>query len=180
MRGAAQHPDRDVFVFPEVRRTYAEMVERAVDVGRALVSLGVRKGDHVGILMPNCIDFLDVWFGCAFVGAVCVPINARFKTRELAYVVENADLVAVFTSDIVEQHTDYVALLHEALPGLADSPDPTALSIPTRARLRCAVLLGSRARAGVPRPSGVRARGWPTRRRPVDGMRGASPCATSR
>ena len=65
VRGAAQHPDRDVFVFPEVRRSYDEMVERAVDVGRALVSLGVGKGDHVGILMPNCIDFLDVSAYCS-------------------------------------------------------------------------------------------------------------------
>ena len=144
VRGAAQHPDRDAFVFPEVRRSYAEMVERAVDVGRALVSLGVGKGDHVGILMPNCIDFLEVLFGCAFVGAVCVPINARFKTRELAYVVENADLVAIFTSDIVEQHTDYVALLHEALPGLADSAGPDgAGESRAAAPLRCAASCSS-------------------------------------
>ncbi len=151
-----------MFVFPEVRRSYDEMVERAVDVGRALVSLGVGKGDHVGILMPNCIDFLDVWFGCAFVGAVCVPINARFKTHELAYVIENADLAAVFTSDVVEQHTDYVALLHEALPGLADSPDPTALSIPTAPR--CAAPCSSgRARRRASWTVRGSSRAWPTR-----------------
>ncbi len=148
VRGAALHPDRDVFVFPDQRRTYREMVERATDVARALVSMGVRKGDHVGILMPNCMDFLDVWFGASFVGAVVVPINARFKSRELGYVIENADLVAVFTSDIVEQHTDYVALLHEALPGLADASDTTSLSLESAPRLRSAVLLGSKRALG--------------------------------
>jgi fatty-acyl-CoA synthase len=93
-------------------------------------------------------DFLDVWFGISFVGAVCVPINARFKARELSYVIENGDLVAIFTSDIVEQHTDYVALLHEALPGLADAADPTSLAIPTAPRLRTAVLLGAKRAPG--------------------------------
>ena len=172
VRGAAQHPDRDAFVFPEVRRSYEEMVERAVDVGRALVSLGVGKGDHVGILMPNCIDFLDVWFGCAFVGAVCVPINARFKARELAYVVENADLVAIFTSDIVEQHTDYVALLHEALPGLADSAGPDGAVDPEPRRcLRCAVLLGSRPAPGFLDRPGFESRVAATPADLIDDMR---------
>lgn len=158
VRGAAHHPDRDVFVFPDQRRTYAEMVTRATEVGRALASLGVGKGDHVGILMPNCMDFLDVWFGISFVGAVAVPINARFKARELAYVVENADLVAIFTSDIVEQHTDYVALLYEALPGLADAADPTAIDLAAAPRLRTAVLLGSKSVAGFLDRPGFEAR----------------------
>ena len=114
--------------------------------------------------MPNCIDFLDVWFGISFLGAVAVPINARFKARELSYVVENGDLVAVFTSDIVEQHTDYVALLHEALPGLADAADPTAMAT-SRAPPGCAPPCCS-ARSGAPASStapGSR-RSW--RRRP--------------
>lgn len=171
VRGAARHPDRDVFVFPEGRRTYAEMVARATDVGRALVTLGVGKGDHVGILMPNCMDFLDVWFGISFVGAVAVPINARFKARELSYVVENADLVAVFTSDIVEQHTDYVALLYEALPGLADSHDPTELHLAAAPRLRTAVLLGSKTVPGFVDRPGFEACAASTPAAAVDTMR---------
>jgi len=148
VRGASLHPDRDVFVIDGHRRTYAEMDARAQQIGRGLLALGVRPGDHVGILMPNCMDFLDVWFGASYIGAVVVPVNARFKSRELGYVVENADLVTIFTSDIVEQHTDYVELLHEALPGLVDAEDPVALSLEAAPRLRSAVLLGSRSAPG--------------------------------
>lgn len=147
-RGASKHPERDVFVFAEQRRTYAEMHERAETVGRGLLALGVRPGDHVGILMPNCMDFLDLWFGAAYVGAVVVPINARFKARELGYVIEDAGMVALFTSDIVEQHTDYVELLHEALPGLSSASDPTALSLDSAPALRSAVLMGSKGAPG--------------------------------
>jgi fatty-acyl-CoA synthase len=148
VRGADLHPDRDVFVFPEDRRTYREMEDRATEVATALLAMGIQPGDHVGILMPNCMDFLEVWFGLSFIGAVCVPINARFKARELGYVLENADLVALFTSDVVEQHTDYVALLHEALPGLSEADDPFALSLECAPVLRSAVLLGSKSASG--------------------------------
>lgn len=147
-RGAALHPDRDAYVFPGQRRTYSEMNSRATDVARSLLAMGIRPGDHVGILMPNCMDFLDVWFGLSYIGAVVVPINARFKARELGYVIENAEVVAIFTSDIVEEHTDYVALLHEALPGLADATDPLALNLECSPGLRSAVLLGSKSVPG--------------------------------
>lgn len=148
VRGAAMHPERDVFVFPDQRRTYQQMVDRSTEVATSLLAMGIQPGDHVGILMPNCMDFLDVWFGLSFIGAVVVPINARFKALELGYVIENADLVAVFTSDVVEQHTNYVELLHEALPGLAEADDPFDLSLDAAPVLRSAVLLGKKSAPG--------------------------------
>ncbi|GIS89920.1 hypothetical protein CM1200mP19_2510 [bacterium] len=51
----------------------------AIQAGRSLLGLGVGRGDAVGILMPNCIDFVEVMFGGALIGARVVPINARFK-----------------------------------------------------------------------------------------------------
>lgn len=148
VRGAVEVPERDVFVFPDTRRTYLSMTERSTEVARSLRAMGVGPGDHVGILMPNCIEFLEVWFAISFLGAVCVPINARFKARELGYVIENGDLVALLTSDIVEQHTDYVDLLHEALPGLSTASDPLDLHLEAAPRLRGAVMMGGSSRAG--------------------------------
>ena len=116
---------------------------------RSLWALGVRKGDHVGILMPNCLDYVEVLLGGALIGAVTVPLNARYRSHELAYVVENADLVMLVTSDIVEEHIDYVALLDDALPGLADAADPMALRVDVAPELRTVVLLGSKAAPGM-------------------------------
>ena len=89
---------------------------------RSLLGLGVRPGDHVGILMPNCMDFLEVMFGAALIGAPMIPINARFKGRELSYVARDADLRLLVTSDIIDQHIDYVEILHGCLPGLSRGP----------------------------------------------------------
>jgi fatty-acyl-CoA synthase len=97
--------------------------------------------------MPNCIDFLHTFFGAALLGAVAVPINARFKPRELGHVIADGDLEVLVTSDIIAEHVDYVALLHETLPGLDAAPDPLALDLAAVPRLRTVVLLGA---AGAP------------------------------
>ena len=75
LKAADRWPDRDAIVFPEIRYSYAKLAHRA----RALIAMGIARGDHVGILMPNWMPYLELIFGCALAGAVPVPINARFK-----------------------------------------------------------------------------------------------------
>ena len=149
VRSAARHPDSDAVVFPEVRHTFSSLLEAAERAGRSLLGLGVRPGDHVGILMPNCMDFLEVMFGAALIGAPVVPINARFKGRELSYVARDADLRLLVTSDIIDQHTDYVEILHGCLPGLAEASDVYDLDLDVVPELRGVVLLGSSSPAGM-------------------------------
>jgi len=114
LRGAERHPDRDCIVLVEERVTYGELAERARRMGRALIALGVERGDRVGVLMANCLDFTDALFGASLIGAVPVLYNARFKTREIAHVTNDAGVKVVITNAIVEQHTDYVELLNRA------------------------------------------------------------------
>jgi acyl-CoA synthetase (AMP-forming)/AMP-acid ligase II len=109
-----------------------------------LAGLGVGRGDRVGLLMPNCPDFVFAFFGTQLLGAIAVPLNTRFRARELRYVIEHAGLVTLLTSDIVDEAVDFVERLGEALPGLAAQPDPAALALPEAPRLRSLVLLGAR------------------------------------
>jgi acyl-CoA synthetase (AMP-forming)/AMP-acid ligase II len=117
VRGARQWPESDAVVFPGARRTYADLLAGAEQAARSLLALGIRPRDRVGILMPNCVDFAEVFFGCQLIGAVAVPINARFKVRELCYVVENADLVSLLTTDLISEFAPFVKLLDEAFAG---------------------------------------------------------------
>lgn len=143
LRAAARHPERDAMVLPDERATYGELERRARRAARSLLGLGVQRGDGVGILMANCLDYVDVLFGASLIGAVPVLYNARFKAREIAHVTTDAGVKVVVTSDIIEQHTDYVELLERALPGLADVADPAAISgLASAPDLRAAVLLG--------------------------------------
>ena len=114
LRGSRKHPDRDCIVIGDDRVTYGALEARARKVGRSLIALGIERGDRVGILMANGLDFTDLLFGASLIGAIPVLYNARFKAREIAHVTADAGIKVVVTNDIVEQHTDYVELLNKA------------------------------------------------------------------
>ena len=117
LQAADAHPESDAIVLPEARQTYGELASRAYLRARGLQAVGVKPGDHVGLLLPTCIDFPEMFFGIALCGAVAVPINARYQPPELAYVVENADLVTVVTTDLIAEHVNFVERLSQGLPG---------------------------------------------------------------
>ena len=148
-RAAQRAPDERALAFPGQSTSFAALDARAIDAARSLAALGVAKGDHVGILMANCADFVDALLGCALLGAWAVPINARYKARELGYVIENADLRVLITTDRIDEHVDFVALLAEALPSLAAARDARALSLEEAPRLRTIVVMGERAPASM-------------------------------
>jgi crotonobetaine/carnitine-CoA ligase len=69
---------------------YAEANRRANRVANALLALGVRKGDRVGILLRNCVEYLDLWFGLSKIGAIQVPINTEYKAAQALAVLSRA------------------------------------------------------------------------------------------
>jgi fatty-acyl-CoA synthase len=149
-RQAERSPDCDALVFPEVRLTYRELSERSDDMARSLLGLGVAAGDKVGILMPNCVDFVLALFGAARIGAVSVPINARFKTHELGHVISHADVRVLLTRAAPSGMSDYPAMISEVLPGVEDQ-DPRRLALATAPSLRQMVDLGAGARGFLTR-----------------------------
>jgi fatty-acyl-CoA synthase/long-chain acyl-CoA synthetase len=148
VRAAAMYPERDALIFPDERFSYRELLDGARHIARGLSELGVRPGDHVGLLMPSCPEFVEALFGVSLLGAVIVPINARYKLTELGYVIENADLVTVLTSDVIEEHVDFTEVLRVSLPSLAKCPDPARLDLPEAPRMRTAVMLRGEGQPG--------------------------------
>jgi fatty-acyl-CoA synthase len=123
LRAARRWPDRTAAAFPGTRIGYRRLAEQAIGVGERLVRAGIGPGDHVGLLIPNSGRFLATLLGISLCGAVPVPLNTRFRTDELPYVVEHADLVGLVTACEVEvnprgEPVDYPARLAEALPSL--------------------------------------------------------------
>jgi fatty-acyl-CoA synthase len=119
VRAATRWPDKEAVVFPDRRRTYAEMLEAAEWTARGLLGIGVRPGDRVGIHMANCFDFLDLELGCALIGASVVPLNVRFRAHELSYVLRDSEMTVVATNDLIDHHVDLAGILAEAT---ADHP----------------------------------------------------------
>ena len=148
LRSAERRPDHEALVFPEARFDYAETARRAIDAARSLAALGVGAGDRVGLLMPNCPAFVFAFFGIQLLGAVAVPLNTRYRARELLYVIENADLVALLTTDLVDEQVNYVDRLTETFPELA-AADPERLELAAAPLLRNIVLVGESSPPGL-------------------------------
>ncbi|OYY70298.1 class I adenylate-forming enzyme family protein [Sphingomonas sp. 28-63-12] len=132
---AAQWPDQDALVFPDRRETYGEMTLAARRWAKALIARGVQPGDHVGILLTTRPEFMDILFGIAMAGAVCVPVNARYQPAELAFLMRDADLVCLITTGRVADSLDFGDRLLSALPSLGAATNPAALAISEAPRL---------------------------------------------
>jgi fatty-acyl-CoA synthase len=137
---AAEHGTGEL-VFPGERCTYAELGLRADDLARSLAALRIGAGDHVGLLMLPGIEYFAAMGAIAKLGGISVPINSRFKARELAYVAADAELKSILVSPALSPEVDYPGMLGQALPGLADE-QPGDLAIDSAPRLRSAVLMG--------------------------------------
>jgi len=148
LTAADRDPNKTALVFPEKSYTYAELAARAIRRARSLQALGVRPRDHVGILMPTCPEFVELYFAIALCGAVIVPINARYRSGEIGYVVENADLVTLITTDAVADQVNFVERLEGALTDLPAQKDPMSLKLSAAPKLRNVVLYGRGGRPG--------------------------------
>jgi len=142
LRSARRNPGKIAVAVPGEEWSYSELEFRAWEIARGLAALGVGPGDHVGLLLPNGLDFIAAWFGVSLAGAAIVPINTRYQPPELSYAITHAELKCVLTTDAVAEHVDFLALLGRALPELADASDAERLGIAAAPRLRQVVNLG--------------------------------------
>lgn len=159
LRSAAARPEALALAWPDRRLSYAELHASARGWAKAFVALGVKPGEHVGLLLHTCPEFVEVLFGIALAGAVAVPVNARYQPGELAYLIENADLVALVTTGRVADSVDFAARIRTALPSLAGAQDPTALALPEADRLRALIAVGDPCPEGFAAAADVLARG---------------------
>ncbi len=129
---------REALVFGDARYTFSELAEHVDRAAKALMALGVQPGDHVSLWLNNRADWLFFMFGLARIGAVQVPVNTRFRTNDLEYVVRQSDSAMLITHD-VSGPIDYLAMVREviSLPERGDIVDDSDLPM-----LRRVVIVG--------------------------------------
>ena len=95
--------------------TWMDFDRRANRFANLLLSRGVKKGDKVGILLMNCLEWLPIYFGILKMGALAVPMNYRFSQEEIRYCCDLADVsVLVFGPEF----TDRVTNVKAEMPGV--------------------------------------------------------------
>ncbi len=101
MESFGKHP---AIIYGDRVITYRELQERVNKLGHALLEMGVRKNDNIGLCEYNTPEFMEVVAGAWKVAARAVPLNFRFKEWELKYVIEDAKMSALFfAGDIAER-----------------------------------------------------------------------------
>lgn len=138
-----KHPDKVAIVFPETTWTYRELVERAMHTARGLRAMGIKPRDHVGLLLPTSPELIEAFFAVAFCGAASVLVNARYKSSELNYVIENADIKTLITTNVIADQVDFVERLNGAFPDITSNTDPLNLSVAEAPKLRNIILQGN-------------------------------------
>ena len=94
----AQFGSRTLLVAGAQRLTYDEADARSRVLAKGLLADGVGKGDHVGILMANSVDWVVTWFAVGRIGAVGVPLNTFSQAGELAWLIRHAASSGAYTS----------------------------------------------------------------------------------
>jgi 3-oxocholest-4-en-26-oate---CoA ligase len=108
-------PDREFLVAGPARRSYLQLERRANRLAHHLAAQGVGPGEHVGIHAFNSAEFVEAMFACYKLRAVPININYRYVEAELAYLFDNADLVALIHQ---RQFTPRIAAVRGGLPKL--------------------------------------------------------------
>ena len=84
--------------------TWRAFDERANQFAHLLIDRGVKRGDKVGILLMNCIEWLPIYFGVLKSGAIVVPLNFRYSSDEIQYALDLADVsILVFGPEFTER-----------------------------------------------------------------------------
>jgi long-chain acyl-CoA synthetase len=96
---ALEIPDHPATAFLGAQLTYADIKTRSVSFAAALAELGIGKGDRVGIMLPNCPQYLIAAFAVLRLGAIVVNINATYTAREVLGVCHDSGVSALITLD---------------------------------------------------------------------------------
>ena len=135
-----RRPDDEALVYADrdLRYTYREFREAVEGCARALMALGLEKGDHVAVWGQNVPEWVTLQFATGKIGAVLVTINPAYKSHELKYVLQQSDAEALFLTEGARD-ADFLEILRGAVPELAEAGELSAEELPF---LKNIVLMG--------------------------------------
>ena len=116
---AAERPERTLVISGDRRLTYREVERDAHALAAALHQLGIERGDRIALNLPNWPEFILAAFAAAKLGAIIVPLNPRYTSPELQYMLRHSEAVAVVTAEHFDG-VDYLARFEGFLASLPE------------------------------------------------------------
>lgn len=136
-------PGRAAFIFGDRQASHAEIADQTIACARGLLGLGIRRGENVGILMPNSWDYVILSSALTLIGAGAVVLNARYRGDELEYVVRQAEITVLFTTADGRDRLDLRALLVSRFPELGTWSKDQPLALGNAPSLRKVFIFNS-------------------------------------
>lgn len=145
----AKYPENEALIsrHQNIRYTYREFQEKVNECARALLALGIQKGDRVGVWSPNCAEWTIVQFATSKIGAIQVNINPSYRLHELEYALNQSGCCAIVTATQFKT-SEYTNMLYELAPELNNS-QPGQLQAERVPQLRTVIRLHSPSSPGM-------------------------------
>lgn len=110
---------REALVFGSRRYTFAELDKQVQQCAAGLQQHGVKKGDKIALLLPNWTEYIVAYFAAARLGAILVPLNIRYRSHEIEYILRNSEAKIIITCAEFASF-NYVGLILEMRQRLPD------------------------------------------------------------
>ncbi len=145
----ARYPDNEALVVchQALRYTYRQLKAQVDQCARALIALGVQKGQRVGIWAPNCAEWAITQFATSKIGAILVNINPSYRVHEVQYALKQSGCTYLIIAPQFRT-SDYTAMVYELAPELQQA-EPGVLAAPQLPDLRTVIRLGTEAAPGM-------------------------------
>ncbi|MZP30922.1 AMP-binding protein [Heliobacterium undosum] len=140
---AARYPEKEALVYTDdrnLRLTYTQFREKADEVAKGLMALGVQKGEHIALWATNYPEWIYTQFGSAKMGAVLVTVNTNYRSFELEYLLRQSDATTLILIDGFRDN-NFVEIVNELCPGLRDS-EPGRLNVRWLPKLKNVIFIG--------------------------------------
>jgi len=129
---AGQRPDADALVDEHQRLSYSQLVAHVDRIAKGMLALGLERGEHIGLLRGNSVNWAVHWYAAASLGLVTVPLNTRFRVEELSYGLAHEDIRALFCIDRFLNKIDFVGMLREVEPAVDSALPGSCLPLLTQ------------------------------------------------
>ena len=97
LKASAAKGDSPALLLDRQEVSFCYLAQAAETRARQMMGAGVRSGDRVGVLLPNGVEYVEIMLGAALIGAVCVPMNVRYKARELKHLIVDSGMSVLYT-----------------------------------------------------------------------------------
>ncbi|TMS57362.1 AMP-binding protein [Imbroritus primus] len=117
-----EYGSREAVVYGADRISFTQLADRVRAFARGLIAQGIESGEHVALWMADRPDWLVARWAIPMIGAVLVPVNTRFREKDVGYVLAQSDARTLIVQHGAVRGVRYLDILERLEPGLATQP----------------------------------------------------------